>query len=411
MKDLNIYVGRQPILNRNGDIYAYELLYRNSDQNAFPNVDPAKATIGVLVNTFLSMGVDQVAGQRLVFINFPETLLAQTLFTKLNPDRVVIEVLEDVHISSALIDRLEVFRKAGFRIALDDFIFEERYRKHTRLFKLISFIKVDFLNTSLAERARIENFVQDYPHIALLAEKIESEEEFNEAKKRGYRLFQGYFFAKPEIIKSKEIPSNVALHFHVIQKLSSKNPNIAEISSLIEHDVSLSYKFLRYINSLAFDIPNKIGSIKQAIMLMGIEEAKKWMQVLMLHDLGEGNGKGRTKALVDYSLSRAKLCEMLAKKNGKKNADEYFLAGMFSLIDAIMKRRLEDVLPLLPLSDLVTRTLYGEKTGITPYLQLSEAMEKLNIPAVKERSLEIGINESELAAFTHEVQHWICHFD
>lgn len=412
MANMNIFVGRQPILDRRGNIYAYELLYRNSEQNVFPNVDPEKATIGVLVNTFLSIGVDQVSDHRLSFINFPEGLLSENLFTKLDPNQVVIEILEDVSITPVTIGRIATFKKAGFRIALDDYVLKEEHRRYAdELFKLVNIIKVDFLNTNVIERRRIEALTQNYPHLSLLAEKIETEEEYQDAKARGYALFQGYFFAKPEIIKSREIPSNIALHFHVIQQLGSPYANIEKISELIEHDVSLSYKFLRYINSLAFEIPNKIHSIRQAIVLMGIDEARKWMQVLTLHDMGQGNGNGRNKALVDYSLSRAKLCEMLAKLKKRKNADEFFLVGMFSLIDAIMRRELSDVLSLLPLSDNVIRTLQGERTDITLYLELAKAIEILDLDEIQHLSKEIGITEAELSVCSLEVQKWLTHFN
>lgn len=408
---MDIFVGRQPILNRHGNIYGYELLHRNSERNVFSNIDPEKATIEVLVHTFLTIGIDQVAGRRLSFINFPESLLAQNVFTQLDPEKVVIEVLEDVNITPAMINRLKAFKKAGFKIALDDFVFHDQFRKYPELFKLVNIIKVDFANTSHIDRVRIEALAKDYPHIHLLAEKVETEAEFQDAQERGYQLFQGYFFAKPEILRSKEIPSNVALHFHVIQKLNSPNPDVDKIASLVEHDVSLSYKFLRYINSLAFEVPNEVHSIRQAIMLMGINEAKKWMHVLMLHDLGEGNGNGRTRALVDYSLSRAKMCELLAKRNRKKDADTYFLAGMFSLIDAIMKRPLEDVLPLLPLSDCIVRTLHGEQTRISDYLRLAIAVERLDLDQIGLLSKRIGITESELGLLTREVQRWVSYFD
>jgi len=412
MANMNIFVGRQPILDRRGNIYAYELLYRNSEQNVFPNVDPEKATIGVLVNTFLSIGVDQVSDHRLSFINFPEGLLSENLFTRLDPNQVVIEILEDVSITPLTIGRIATFKKAGFRIALDDYVLKEEHRHYAdELFKLVNIIKVDYLNTNVIERRRIETLTQNYPHLSLLAEKIETEEEYQDAKARGYALFQGYFFAKPEIIKSREIPSNIALHFHVIQQLGSPYANIDKISELIEHDVSLSYKFLRYINSLAFEIPNKIHSIRQAIVLMGIDEARKWMQVLTLHDMGQGNGNGRNKALVDYSLSRAKLCEMMAKLKKKKNADEFFLVGMFSLIDAIMRRELSDVLSLLPLSDNVIRTLQGERTDIILYLELAKAVEILDLDEIQHLSKEIGITEAELSVCSLEVQKWLTHFN
>lgn len=407
MNELQVFVGRQPILDRAGNIFGYELLYRNSETNSFPNVDPEKATIGVLINTFLTIGVDRVTDGGLSFINFTRKLLAQDIFTKLNPDRVVIEILEDVEITPALITRLRTFKQVGFKLALDDFILQEQYLIHQNLFELIDIVKVDVLNTTVDERIQIEEFTKQYPNIILLAEKIETESQFFTALEYGYGLFQGYFFAKPEIVKSAEIPSNVTLHFHILHLLNKETACIDDISQLIMRDVSLSYKLLRFINSLAFDIPKQISSIKQAIVLIGLRDTKKWMQVLILHDLGAGMAEGRVKALVDFSLHRAKLCELLAKRNRKKNADEYFLVGMFSLINAIMKRPWEDILPLLSLSEEVVRTLIGEKTEITPYLQLAEAVERFEWDRLQVLSEELGISEPELSRLSMQAHRWV----
>ncbi|KXH84185.1 hypothetical protein AU377_05150 [Sporosarcina sp. HYO08] len=409
--ETNVYVGRQPILDQRGNIYAYELLYRNSEQNRFPGIDPEKATIGLLVNTFLSIGVDKVSGRNLSFINFSEQLLTQDLIMDLDPKRVVIEIVEDVAITSSLLSRLRTFKKVGFKIALDDFVMENKYARYEELFKLVDFIKVDFMNTPIAERRRIERLAKKYPLLTLLAEKIETKEQFFIAQQLGYKLFQGYYFAKPEIIKDAEIPSNVTLQLHIIDKLNKESPNIDEIAMLIKKDVSLAYKLLRYINSLAFGVPKKIHSIKHAIILIGLRETKKWILVFALHRLGKGMENGRMQALIDYSLTRAKMCELLAKHARKKNADEYFLAGMFSLINVIMKREWDEILPLISLSDEVVQTLTGELTEITPYVQLAIALERFDWNLIHELSMALGINEGLLQQFSIEANLWAQQLD
>ncbi|MEK5040708.1 EAL and HDOD domain-containing protein [Sporosarcina sp. FSL K6-3457] len=406
MKGIDIFVGRQPILNQDGDIFAYELLYRNSTDNFFPGVDSDTATIGLLVNTFLSIGVEKVAGKSVAFINFSGELLAQDIFTTLKPDRVVIEILEDVEITPSLLTKMRLLKAEGFKLALDDFILQKQYMVHMELFDLVDIVKVDYINTTATERLEIEAFIKKYPDIMLLAEKIETEQQFQQAEKSGYKLFQGYFFAKPEIISGIEIPSNVSLHFQIIELFNAESPNIDEIASLIMRDMSLSYKLLRFINTLAFQVPKRISSIKQAIVIIGLQETKKWVMLLALHEMGDGQGRGRTKALVDYSLTRAKMCELLAKHEGKKNAEEYFLAGMFSLINVIMKRDWDDILELIPLSNLVARTLRGEETEITSSLQLTEAIERFNWERLKQLTEEIGIDDSKLSAYSLEAHRW-----
>nr|WP_085430745.1 MULTISPECIES: HDOD domain-containing protein [unclassified Sporosarcina]ARK24736.1 hypothetical protein SporoP37_08715 [Sporosarcina sp. P37]PID19893.1 EAL domain-containing protein [Sporosarcina sp. P35] len=406
MDDYSIFIGRQPILSRSGDIYAYELLYRNSEENYFPDINPEQATISLLINTFLSVGIDQVTSGARSFINFSGELLAQDVFMSLNPDQVVIEILEDVEITPALLHRLRMFKEAGFTLALDDFILQEQYVTYSQLFELVDIIKVDFMQTSIVEKHRITSFLKNYPSIILLAEKIETEADYQLALKSGYDLFQGYFFAKPDIIKSAEIPSNTLIHMQIIDYFQKGSQSVNQLSDLIMRDVSISYKLLRFINSLAFDIPRQISSIKQAIMMIGLRDTKKWLQVLMLHDLGKDLKDGRVKALIELSLRRARACELLAKYKGKANKDEYFLTGMFSLIDAVMRRKWEDILPLLSLSDIIIDTLNGRRTEITPYLQLIKAVESFDWEQVEQLSGELAIPKKELSSIFLQAMRW-----
>lgn len=402
----HIFVGRQPILDRNGQVFGYELLYRNSEKNVFPDVDPEKATIQLLVNTFLSIGIDRVVGKSLSFINFTGELLTKDLFTSLHPECVVIEILEDVEITPSLITRIRQLKREGFRLALDDFVMQEQYAIHTELFHLIDFVKVDYMAVEKNERKNIEKFIKSYPHIRMLAEKIETKEQFEEAKKSGYDLFQGYFFSKPEIIKGVEIPSNFNLHLRIIEKLNEETPNINEIARMILQDISLTYKLLRFINSMHFSIPKKVRSIKQAIVIIGLRGMRKWMRILTLQDIGETSGEGRIKALVSFSLSRGRMCELLAIHKGKDNTDEYFFAGMFSLMDAIMGRSYEEILSLIPLSETVAMTLQGGKTEMTPYLDLAIAMERFDWENVRKHAKTIGIEDRKLSEISRQANLW-----
>lgn len=410
MSSLDIFIGRQPIFDSKGNIYAYELLYRNSSSNEYPNIDPEKATIELLIHTFLTVGIDQVAGRYKSFINFSEKFFEQGLINQLDPNLIIIEILENTKITPLFIERVKSLRKLGFKFALDDYVIEEYSDLHEELFKLVHFIKVDFLHSTTSDRLRLKSLVKKHPHITLLAEKIETMEQYEEAKKLGYLLFQGYFFAEPEIIKSKDIPLNYPLHMRLLHKLNEPEPDIDEISLLIMHDLSLSYKLLRYINSLAFGIPEQIKSIKQAVMLMGLNEARRWLRILLLHHLGDGQGKGRERALVDTSLTIAKICELLAKYKKKPNSDEYFLTGMFSLLNVILKRNWDHVLPKLSLSDEIANTLRGEETEIQPYLRLSDAIVRFAWDEVDKYAKKLEIPVSELSKISIEAHKWANQF-
>lgn len=403
---LQIFVGRQPILDSDGRIYGYELLYRNSEQNSFPDIDPEQATIQLLVNTFLSIGVDQISGKSKSFINFSGELLIKDIFSSLKPENVVIEILENVEITPTIISRLREIKQAGFQLALDDFIVQNQYVLHTELFELIDYVKVDFIAVEEEGRRAIEKFIKQYPHIKMLAEKIETEEQFQIAKENGYDLFQGYFFAKTEIIKGVDIPANLNLHMQIISRLNDSEPDIDEIANLILHDISLTYKLLRLINTMNFNVPKSVGSVKQAIVLIGFSDLRKWIRILMLQDISDHSASGRIKALVSYSMSRAKMCELVAVRTGDPNGDEHFFVGLFSLLDVILKRRWDDILPMFPFSMKVAETLQGKKTDMTPYLELAIATERFDLEKIDEISMQLDVTKEELVTFSNEANLW-----
>lgn len=404
--ELHIFVGRQPILDREGRIFGYELLYRNSERNSFPDINPEQATIQLLINTFLSIGVDQVSGKSKSFINFSGDLLIKDIFSNVNPECMIIEILEDVEITPLLISRIREIKQEGFQLALDDFIMQDQYALHTELFELIDYVKVDFLAVDEKDRRYIERFVKKYPHIKMLAEKIETEEQFQIAKESGYDLFQGYFFAKPEIIKGVEIPPNLNLHMQIINKLNETDPNIDEIANLILHDISLTYKLLRFINTMNFNIPKSVGSVKQAIVLIGMREFRKWMRILMLQDIGDHSSSGRVKALISYSMARAKMCELIAVRTGHPNGDEHFFVGLFSLLDVIMKRSWADIIPLFPFSEDVAETLQGKQTDLSPYLKLAIATERFDLEEIEKIGKQFGVSKEEIAGCSTKANQW-----
>ena len=412
MEELTVYVGRQPIFDRKGNIFGYELLYRNSEQNSFPKgMNPEQATVELLINTFLTIGIDQIVGKRKSFINFSKETITQGFVGQLDPRFVIIELLENVEVTEEILNQLKRLKKKGFKIALDDFTIREEHALLPELFETVHIIKVDFLNTDEPERRRIERLAKKYRHLTLLAEKIETKEQYEEAQKFGYLLFQGYYFSRPQIVKGKEIPPNYLLHFYLLKEFNEEVPSIERISELFMHDISLSYKLLRYINSLTYNIPHEVKSITHAIMLMGLDEAKRWLRILLLRELGVDSGRGKERFLINRSLVRAKLMELLAKHKKKRNHNEYFLAGLFSLIDVIMNNEREEILKRLSLSNIVLDTLIGEETEMTPYYRLAIAIESFDFEDIDKYIEKIGITEKQLMKYVQEAHHWATAFD
>ncbi|AYC30148.1 EAL and HDOD domain-containing protein [Paenisporosarcina cavernae] len=402
---MEVFVGRQPIFDIQEQIFGFELLYRNSDLNSFPIIDGDKATMEVLIHSFITIGVEELANGKPCFINFTENLLHDSILDMLDPRHVIIEILEDVNITADVLVKINELKFRGFSIALDDFVLLDPYLKEAGIFDVIDYIKVDFLKSSQDEREIIEHYIKKhYPHIQLLAEKVETRSEFNMAKKSGYAFFQGYFFSKPQIIQGKEIPSNVSQNFQILQKIAEQDADISSIASLIERDVSLSFKLLKLINTSG--IKKKVRSIQQAILLLGLDELHKWIYVLTLRETAVESSDPQTNALLTSSLFRAKFLELIAKHGKKQNASEYFLLGMFSMIEALLHKPFDQILHKLSLSDMIEETLHGAKTEMSMHLDLAVAVDQLQWVKMRQLMSELDLSEEIIRKYYTKAMQW-----
>ncbi|MBM7556843.1 EAL and HDOD domain-containing protein [Halanaerobacter jeridensis] len=348
------YVARQPIFNRNKEVYGYELLYRDLNSDTSKNFDGDDATSEVLANTFSNIGVRNITQGKKAFINFTSNLLEKEVHSLFDNNILVIEILEDVKITEKIIKTCLNLKNENYIIALDDFVFDSSYKP---LLKIADIIKVDFLITSKDERENLVEIANDY-NIRLLAEKVETKEEFQEAKKMGYSYFQGYFFKKPEILKGNDLPVYPTNYFQGLNELNKTNPDFDKIAEIIKQDMSLSYKLLSIINSAAFGFNQEIESIKQALVLLGIEEVKKWFDLVVIKELADD----KPKELIRESLIRARMCELLGQEiyNDFKSS-KLFMIGIFSMIDVLMGRELQNLLKELPIAKDVKETLLGKE--------------------------------------------------
>lgn len=405
--EMEVFIGRQPIFNLHEQIVAYELLYRSKNVNAFPMVDSDAATIDVLVNSFLSIGIEEVTKGKPSFVNFTENLLMSPLNEYLNPSQVVIEILEDVPLTPQLVERVIELKSYGFKIALDDFVLDNEVQVYDELFAYIDFIKVDFLLSPLLERMEIENKVKEnFPHIKLLAEKVETRNHFEVAKHSGYELFQGYFFEQPQIITATDIPANTIQYFCIIALLKEEEPNVQLLADNIERDISLTYKLLQMVNNSEMRSKSKVRSIKQAILLLGVSNLRKWIYLLAMREIDVNADNDLFKEVMCTSLFRAKVCEKLAKLSYKKNFSEYFLVGMFSLIDTLLQRPLMVILQQLPFSEDITETILGNQTEMTPYLEFSIALGKLDWSTLENLAPQLNIDLTKVDLLYHEAMEW-----
>lgn len=338
------FVARQPIFDRHRKVVAYELLFRTGLENVFDiESDQDDASHHTLLNSFLLFNLKELSGGKRLFINFTRNLLLSDLAAAFPRDLLVVELLESIKPEAPVIAACKSLKQKGYQMALDDFVFDPDFLP---LMEFMDIVKVDFLETRETDRGSIFRKV-NRENIKFLAEKVETVEDFNQAVDLGYSYFQGFFFCRPTIVSSKDIPSVKQNLLKLLNRIYSPDADFSEIEAIIKKDVSLAYKLIRFINSAAFGLHVEVHSIMHVLNLLGINELKKWTSLVVLSQLSHD----KPEALMTSSITRARFCELIAENVGLKDrSSEFFLMGLFSLIDAFFERSMENLMDELPLS-------------------------------------------------------------
>ncbi len=353
----DIYIGRQPIFDRDLNVFAYELLFRSGTQNSAGSFDGDQATSQVIVNAFIEIGLDQLVGSARAFINLTRSFVTSTAPLPFPKHRVVLEVLEDIHPDAEVIAGVRNLATQGYSMALDDFVYADKLKP---LIELAEFVKIDLMALSREQLNEHVRLLRGY-NVKLLAEKIENLEEFEHCKSLGFDYFQGYFLSKPNIVQGTQLPPNRLAVLQLLSKLQYPDIETGEIERLVGQDIALSYKLLRYINSAFFALPSKIDSIHQAVVYLGTQAIKTWVTLLVVAGLGN-----KPAELVVQAMQRAKMCELLAQTAKRPHIEAYFTVGLFSLLEALLDAPLEKILETLPFSEDIRNALlkqdgpYGE---------------------------------------------------
>jgi len=366
---MDIYIARQPIFNNKLEVFAYELLYRSGTENFSSISDGDSATSSVITNGLMLLGIDELTQGKKSFINFTKNLIVDKIPLLFSNEVVVVELLEDIIPDDNFIEVCKELKNKGYTLALDDFVLDYDY---IELIELADIVKVDFIFTSIEERREI---IRSYKHlnIKFLAEKVETQEEFEEAKAAGYTYFQGYFFSKPVIIPGKDIKSHTTNYVKILEELNLESPEYDKLSKIIESDVALTYKLMRLINSPAFYTNSKITSVNHALVLLGFSEIKKWITIIMMRDLGAN----KPDEIIKSSLLRAKMGEQIATALGMRSRkNEMFLVGVFSMIDTLMNRTLFDILSEIPLEIEIVQAILGFDNDLREAFDIVLAYEK-----------------------------------
>jgi len=386
---MDIFLARQAIYNRKNQVIAYELLFRNSNANAFMgDVNEEKATIKLISNC-ATIGLSNLTNGKRAFINFPKGVLLKDTICLLEKKDIVVEILENVRPTKEIISYLRELKNKKYILALDDVVINYRYKEFGTL---IDIYKIDFVATTKAERVTILNEIRIInPKGQLLAEKVETKTDYDEALKNNYLYFQGYYFSKPTMISAKDISVRNVSCFNIMVELLSPNFDVGKMENIIKSDVAISYKLMRFLNSANFSFVQKISSIRQAIALIGKRELEKWLSLIIIGEMQNSN--------VEYTnntIIRGRFCELIAQEVKTSKKSLAFMVGIFSNLDLFMNRSMKDITVEIPLDEEAKAALLGEDNDLSEILNLVKAYENMDMKMVEMYSNKLGIDKKAL---------------
>jgi len=396
---VSVFVARQAIFNRRQKVVAYELLFRDSPKNFFPDIAEGQATARLIMENQLNLGTRHITSGKKALINIGPESLELDLCAFLPCQDVVIELLESIEPTDTNYELCRELFHSNFNLALDDFVYKPQW---DRFLKLVKLIKFDITITPLNDIHPIIKKLKDHKQIKLLAEKIETQEEYEVAAGMGFDYFQGYFFAKPTMMKHNDIDYNYGLVVAIYAEIMGPNPDLTKIAALFELDAALAYKLLRLINSGVFPIQSKIASLKQALVYLGQERLKKFVSLIVTaHTAGK-----KPAELMQVCVVRARFCELIAKKVAKHQSGEAFLTGLFSLIDAILDQPMSLLVEKLPFQDEIKAALLEEKNTLYYILKVVKAYETGSWWALEQAVIFLNIQSDILPELYQKSVDW-----
>ena len=389
------YVARQPIFDREQKVFGYELLFRDGLENAFSG-DTDEASRATLDRSLL-MGLDILCDGRRAFVNCTRDTLIKGLVTLLPSTTTVVEILETVPADPDVIAACQNLKEAGYTIALDDYVADD---PRVALAEMADIIKVEMLLTTQAEREVIVKQFGAHRH-RLLAEKIETQHDFVRAREQGFVYFQGFFFRRPEMMNTRDMPANRLNYLRMLQEVSRPDLDVPGLEKLIKSEASVCYRLLRYLNSAMFGFNNEIHSVRHALSILGERDLRRWVRLVA----AVGAGQEKTSDLVLSALVRGRFGELLAPHVAHGDSD-LFLLGLLSLIDAMLEMPMADVLDRIPLDKETKLVLLGRPSLLRPVFQLMLAHESGEWEAAAKLSKTLGLDSEAVAGSYWQAQQW-----
>lgn len=389
------YVARQPIFDRDEKVFGYELLFRNGLENAFSG-DPDEASRATLDRSLL-IGLDVLCDGRRAFVNCTRDTLVKGLVTLLPSTSTVVEVLESVPPDPEVLSACRSLKEAGYMIALDDFVASD---PREPLAEVADIIKVEMQLTSEEQQKELIRKFGPW-RCRLLAEKIETQRDFLRARDLGFVYFQGYFFRRPEMLNTHDMPANQLNYLRMLQEVSRPELDVPALEKLIKAEASICYRLLRYLNSAVFGLKKEIHSVRHALSMLGDRDVRKWVRLMA----AVGASQNKTTDLVLSALVRGRFGELLEPLVPHGQSD-LFLLGLLSLVDAMLEMPMADVLEKIPLDSATKAVLLGYPSLLRPVFQLVLAHESGEWEAAAELSENLHLNPEEVAGYYWQAQQW-----
>lgn len=381
------FIARQPILDTRLQVFAYELLFRGGPQNSFQPF--ANAASSVIADSITLFDLDMLTGHARAFVNVDEMALRLGAPRLLPADRIVVEILETVRPTEEILGACRELRSAGYQLALDDFVDSEEIAP---LVEFASFLKIDFQMFDARTRRALARKYTDN-NIGLLAEKVETESEFREARELGFSYFQGYFFCKPSMVETREIPGNKTIQLQLLAAVAAPELRFDIIEKLLKQEPSLLYRLLRYLNSPILGLRSEVRSVRHAMVVLGENEFRRWGSIFAIISMSAG----KSPELIRTALTRAFFCEEFSAAAGLREKDSsLFLMGLLSITDALLDKPMREVLKSLPVIQEVKIALCGGTNRVRDVYELVLALERAEWIRLSDIAARIGCDEGKI---------------
>lgn len=397
----SVFVAKQPVYDRDGRVWGYELLFRDSGWISTARIhDHMQATAQIIVDGMALAKVEQ--GLR-VMLNFSKELLLEGLPQALPKDSCVVEILEDIQPDEQLLQSLHELRRAGYSLALDDYVGQKELFP---LLEVVDTVKVDFLQLTPSLALSLTENLQGR-NLKLLAEKIENEQMYQLAWVLGYNLFQGYWFSRPTTYTGRKVSMGDMAKMRLLRELSREDYEVKALARIINADSSLSYRLLKYVNSVSFSFRTKVKSLKQVVTLMGSKSLKQWLMAVVLADAAP---TPRAQELAYRCVQRGRFLELCASVAGQssRSPETMFLLGLFSLLDALLGQKMDELMREMPLEEAVRQALIGDDNKERAWLDLCGSIEQAQWEKMEALVERLGIQGPAVARFYGKATSWAC---